>query len=184
MARGWRLGVAVLATLSPAAFATAGRAAAAEGEPAFCGRRTLRDYLTPLRGLPKLRELPYRRVAEPGFRHVEIGASGPQLAVGGGSAGYQFNWGKNPDWYVTVVLARVNASGAVVRRLGERRLGTEALRPALITEPRFGLPSKPGIYRTILTIRSASGRKLATFGNYYLVVKPRIEASFATDAAT
>lgn len=174
----------VLAALSLAVLATANRTAAAEGEPAFCERQTLHDYLTPLQRMPKLRELPYRRVAEPFFRGVRIGASGPSLAVGGGSAGYQFQWDKNPKWDVTVRLAQVNENGAVVLWIAERRLRTGALRPAEIVEPHFGLPNRPGFYRTMLMIRTSSGRKVAKFGNYYRVVRPKIATSFVTEAAT
>jgi hypothetical protein len=181
--RRWGLSLVVLGALSLAVLATANRAAAAEGEPAFCERQTLHDYLTPLQRMPTLRELPYRRQSEPLFRGVQIGASGPSLAVGAGSAGYQFQWDKNPKWDVFVTLAQVNKSGVVVLRIDDRRLRTAALRGAELVEPHFGLPSRPGFYRTVLTIRSSSGRKLAKFGNYYRVVKPKIAASFVTDAA-
>jgi hypothetical protein len=182
--RRWGLGIVVLAALSLAGSATTNRAAAAEGEPAFCGRQTLHDYLTPLQRMPKLRERPYRRIAEPFFRGVRIGASGPSLAVGAGSAGYQFQWDRNPKWDITVNLAQVNAEGVVVLRIAERRLRTAAQRPAEVVEPHFGLPIRPGFYRTTLMIRTSSGRKVAKFGNYYRVVRPKIAASFVTDAAT
>jgi hypothetical protein len=182
--RGWWLGIVVLAALSLAALATANRAAATEGEPAFCGRQTLHDYLTPLQRMPKLRELPYRRKSEPLFRGVQIGASGPSLAVGAGSAGYQFQWDKNPKWDIFVRLDQVNAKGAAVLLIDDRRVRTDAQRLAEVIEPHFGLPERPGFYRTVLTIRSSSGHKLAKFGNYYRVVKPKVDASFVTDAAT
>jgi hypothetical protein len=180
----WGLGMVVLAALSTAVLATANGAAAAEGEPAFCERQTLHDYLTPLQRMPKLRERPYRGMAEPFFRGVRIGASGPSLAVGAGSAGYQFQWDRNPKWDITVNLAQVNAKGVVVLRIAERRVRTAALRPAEVVEPHFGLPIRPGFYRTTLMIRTSSGRRVAKFGNYYRVVKPNVDASFVTDAAT
>ncbi len=44
--------------------------------------------------MPKLRELPYRRVAEPTSSDgVRIGAAGPSLTVNGGKAGYQLHVG-------------------------------------------------------------------------------------------
>lgn len=181
-----RPGIALLAVLALAAVAAPGRAAAAAaGEPAFCESETLHDYLTPLQRMPKLRERPYRRIAEPFFHGVRIGASGPALAVGAGSAGYQFQFpleGKGPNWNVTVNLAQVNAKGAIVLRIDERRFRSAALGEAAVVEPHFGLPERPGFYRTIAVIRSGSGRKVAKFGNYYRVVKPRIDMRFATDA--
>jgi hypothetical protein len=174
--------VALLAAAVPVG-AAAGSAAAFPAEPAFCQRSTLHDYLTPLATMPKLRERPYRRIAEPIFRGVRIGASGPALAVGGdSSAGYQFQWDKNPRWQITVNLAQVNADGSVRVRMGERRVRTSALGQALIVEPHFALPRRPGFYRTILKIRSNTGRKIARFGNYYRLVKPRINMRFVPQA--
>jgi hypothetical protein len=157
-------------------------AAAAEPEPAFCARKTLHDYLAPLKGMPELRELPYRRRAEPFFRGVRIGASGPSLAVSGGSAGYQLQWDTNPKWDITVTLARVSWHGMVSQQLGQRHLRLGKLAPALIEEPHFSLPRKPGAYRTTLVIRSHSGRKLAEFGNYYRVIRPTVHTSLALTA--
>jgi hypothetical protein len=180
--RRWWLGVVVLAGLALAVLGTASRAVAAEGEPTFCERQTLHDYLTPLERMPKLRELPYRRHAEPFFRGVRIGAAGPALAIGGGRAGYQFQWDKNPNWDITVNLAMVNAKGAVVRQVDHRHLRTAALTPAEVVEPHFQLTSSIALYRTTLIIRSAAGRTLARFGNYYRVVGPTVDASFVTEA--
>lgn len=176
---------ASLTMLLTAFTVTANPAAAAETEPAFCASKTLHDYLAPLQRMPKLRELPYRRRAEPLFHGVNIGASGPSLAVSGGSAGYQLQWDTNPKWDITVTLARVNGSGKVVQRLGRRHLRLGDLGQALITEPHFALPEdKPAVYRTTLLIRSHSGRKLAEFGNYYRVIRHTVHARLATDATT
>ena len=175
-----------LFTLVVLALAVApGSAAAAEREPAFCASRTLHGYLAPLQQLPKLRELPYRRRAEPLFRGVNIGASGPSLSVSGGSsAGYQLQWDTNPKWDITVTLARVNGRGKVVQRLGRRHQRLGALGPALITEPHFALPRKLGIYRPTLLIRTASGKRLAEFGNYYRVIKPSVHIRLVPNAKT
>ncbi len=167
------IALAVAATPSPAV--------ASESEPAFCESTTLHDYLVPLRTLPKLRELPYRRHAEPPFHGVDIGASGPSLAVNGGSAGYQLQWDRNPGWRLTLTFARVNGRGEVVRRLGLRHDRLGALGQALIAEPRFGLPRRPGLFRTTLLIRTANGRELGEFGNYYRVVRPTVHARLVTE---
>lgn len=183
-----RLGVASLAALALLAVAMPRQAAAAEGQPAFCESVTLHDYLTPLKRMPKLRELPFRRKAEPLFRGVRIGASGPSLAVGAGSAGYQLQFpipaDKNPSWDITVNLTQVNAKGAVVLRMGERRLRSAAMRGGGVAEPHFGLPERPGFYRTIMVIRTTSGGKVATFGNYYRLVKPKTDMRFVPNAAS
>lgn len=176
--------VASLAMLFIALTILPAPAAAAEPEPAFCASETLHDYLAPLQRLPKLRELPFRRRAEPPFRGVRIGASGPSLAISGGSAGYQLQWDTNPRWDVTVTLARVNGRGKVVQRIGRRHLRLGQLAPALIVEPHFALTGKPAIYRTTLLIRSSSGRKLAEFGNYYRVIRPTVHTHLALTAPT
>lgn len=158
--------------------------AVASSEPPFCQSATLHDYLKPLRRMPELRELPFRRRAEPLFRGVRIGAAGPSLAVNGGRAGYQLQWDGNPRWDITLTFEQVTPSGSVIKRLGRRHLRLGALAPALITEPAFTMSGKPAFYRTTLAIRSASGRKLAEFGNYYRVIRPSVHVRLATDAPT
>jgi hypothetical protein len=172
----------LLSLLALVLVASPAPAAAAEPEPAFCESKVLHDYLAPLKRMPKLRELPFRRRAEPLFRGVRIGASGPTLAVSGGSAGYQLQWDANPKWDVEVTLARVNGRGKVVRRIGQRHLRLGALAPAVITEPHFRLPGKPAIYRSTLAIHSSTGRKLAEFGNYYRVIRPTVHTRLVLDA--
>lgn len=179
-----RAAIALL-TVALLASAVATGTAAAAPPPKFCESTTLRDYLTPLAKMPKLRERPYRRIAEPYFQGVRIGSSGPALSVGGdSSAGYQFQFDKNPGWKITLHLAQVNADGSVRVRMGERRLDSLALKPAVIAEPRFRLPERPGYYRTILVIRSKTGKKVATFGNYYRVVRPKQNMYFTPQRTT
>jgi Big-like domain-containing protein len=179
--RGWCACVALLSLLVLSIVAPS-HAAALGPEPAFCSSKTLHDYLAPLERTPKLRELPYRRRAEPFFRGVRIGASGPTLAVSGGSAGYQLQWDANPRWDITVTFARVSQRGKVLQSLGRRRLRLGGLAPASITEPHIPLPRQPAIYRSTLVIRSHSGRKLAEFGNYYRVIRPTVHARLALTA--
>jgi hypothetical protein len=178
--RVWMPLVVVLALILVAAPSPA--AAADQPEPAFCASKTLHDYLAPVKRMPELRELPYRRRAEPLFHGVRIGASGPTLAVNGGSAGYQLQWDANPKWDVTVTLARVNWRGEAVQRMGQRHLRLGELAPAVITEPHFPLPGTPAVYRTTLVIRSHSGHKLAEFGNYYRVIRHTVHARLAPNA--
>lgn len=172
----------LLSLLALALVAAPSSAAAAEPEPPFCESQLLHDYLAPLKRMPKLRELPYRRRAEPPFRGVNIGASGPPLAVFGGSAGYQLQWDTNPKWDATLTLTRVNGRGKVVRQIGQRHLRLGALAPALIVEPHFRLPGEPATYKTTLLIRSSTGRKLAEFGNYYRVIRPTVHTRLVTSA--
>jgi hypothetical protein len=175
------IGVVVLLVLVLAVGAP-GAAAAAGTEAGFCETKTLHDYLTPLKGMPKLRERPFRARSEPLFRGVRIGASGPSLAVNGGSAGYQLQWDENPGWDITVTLAQVRRDGSTVEELGRRRVRLGALAPALVTEPHFALPGRPAFYRTTLAIQGRSGRKVAEFGNYYRVVRPRIDIRLVPEA--
>jgi hypothetical protein len=175
---------ASFAVLVIALFASAGLALAAEPEPPFCESETLHDYLAPLKRMPKLRELPYRARGEGRFRGARVGASGPSLAISGGSAGYQLQWDTNPKWDVTVTLARVSWRGEVVQNLRQRHLRLGALAPAVITEPHFPLPGKRGAYRTTLVIRSSTGRELAEFGNYYRVIGPTVLMGLIPNART
>jgi hypothetical protein len=176
------MSVALLALLTLSLAVVPSPASAAEGEPPFCESATLHDYLAPLKRMPKLRALPFRRRAEPFFHGVRIGAAGPSLAVNGGRAGYQLQWDGNPRWDLTLTFARVTARGRVIQTLGQRHLRLGALAPALITEPAFTMSGKPALYRTTLVIRSAGGRKLATFGNYYRVIRPTVHARLVSDA--
>jgi hypothetical protein len=178
------MGVALLALLVLPLLGAPSLAATSEPEPHFCETITLHDYLAPLKRMPKLRELPFRRRSETRFHGVYVGAAGPSLAVNGGRAGYQLQWDTNPRWDVTVTVAEVSAGGKVVRQLGQRHLRLGSLAPALGTEPSFTMPGKPAFYRSTLAIRSSSGRKLAEFGNYYRVIKPNVHVRLATDAST
>ena len=172
------------ALLTLLALALVSAPTAVASEPRFCKSATLHDYLKPLQRMPELRELPFRRRAEPLFRGVRIGAAGPTLAVNGGRAGYQLQWDGNPRWEITLTFEQVTPSGSVIKPLGRRHLRLGALAPALITEPAFTMSGKPAFYRTTLAIRSASGRKLAEFGNYYRVIRPSVHVRLATDAPT
>jgi hypothetical protein len=176
-----RITLSALLALSLAA--VPGDATAAEPEttePAFCESQTLHDYLAPLKQMPELREPPFRATGRFfRFRGVTIAASGPALAVSGGRAGYQLNWDTNPKWDVTVNLARVDWRGRFMWQIGWRHLRLGELGAALTAEPSIGLPRKPGAYRTIIVIRSPSGRKLAEFGNHYRVVRPTVHARLA-----
>jgi hypothetical protein len=177
-----RAGIALL-TLALSLLGAPSPAAASEPEPPFCESTTLHNYLAPLKRMPQLRELPFRRASENSrFRGVYVSAAGPSLAVNGGRAGYQLQWDTNPGWDVTLTFARVNRHGEVVQQLGQRHLRLGELAPALITEPAFTMPGKPALYRTTLVIRSSTGRKLAEFGNYYRVIRPTVHVRLAPDA--
>lgn len=180
---GLLTGIALLAALALAIAVAPNRAAAAEGEPAFCESRTLHDYLTPLKRMPKLRELPYRARSDLSFHGVSVGSAGPSLVVNGGRAGYQLSWEKNPGWDLTVTFAQVRSNGAILRWIGARHLRLGALAPIRIVEPSFGMSGGPGFYRATLTIHTRSGRKLARFGNYYRVIRPTIDARMVAAAA-
>ncbi|HET7121167.1 MAG TPA: immunoglobulin-like domain-containing protein [Solirubrobacterales bacterium] len=154
-------------------------------EPRFCHRHVLHDYLAPLAGLPKLREPPFRRTGRfIRFHGATIAASGPTLAVSGGSAGFQIDWDRNPRWELTLRLARVDWQGRVMRWMGERRIRTSDLGQALITEPEFLLHGRPALYRTTLVIRSRKGRELGQFGNYYRVIRPTMHGRLALGSDT
>jgi hypothetical protein len=181
VSRGVSTALALLATVGLVAAAAPGPAAAAD-EPAFCATRTLHDYLAPLKRMPKLRELPFRRKGEGRFRGVEIETSGPSLAVDGGSGGYLIQWDKNPGWYITVSLAQVRRDGSVGVDIGRANLRLATLAPIVSIEPHFALPDRPGFYRSTLVIRAPSGHKLARFGNYYRVIRPRIDMRLTTEA--
>jgi hypothetical protein len=173
--------IALLAVLTLAV--TTRSASATEPEPSFCGRQTLRDYLAPLKRMPKLRERPYRARSEPFFRDVRIGSSGPSLSIGGGSsAGYQLQWDGNPRWSIKVTFAQVNGRGSVIRPMGTRRSLLVRQEFGGLVEPRIYLPRRPGFYRATMLIRSDSGRRLATFGNYYRVIEPKPDARLVTDS--
>jgi hypothetical protein len=124
-----KVGIVLLALLALSLAVVPSPAAAAEGEPRFCESTTLHDYLAPLKRMPELRERPYRRISEPFFRGVRIGAAGPTLAVNGGKFGYQFQWDANPRWDVTLTLARVNGNGKVIEMIGQAISGSAGSPP-------------------------------------------------------
>jgi hypothetical protein len=176
---------ATIALLGLLLASAAGTAAAAEPEtpePPFCESHVLHDYLAPIGRMPELREPPFRGTGHyVRLQGARIASSGPPLAVSGGRTGYQINWdeNENPRWDLTVTLARVDWRGRFRWLIGWRHLRLGELRPALTTEPNISLPSRPGVYKATLVIRSRSGRKLAKFGNYYRVIEPTVHARLA-----
>jgi hypothetical protein len=168
--------VALLATLlSLTPLAPHGRAAAVtyEPEPAFCERQQLRDFLAPLKRMPKLHQPSANGQIGFGPENLRL-RSAPSLVVGGGQVGVTIaisqRQGLRLPWTATATLVEVNGNARPIskpRRL-TRRVGW--LQPFKGDGLRFAVPADPAFYRETVTLYGASGQKLGRFGFYYRVV--------------
>lgn len=157
--------------------AFSGRASAVtyEPEPAFCERQQLRDFLAPLKRMPKLHQPSAKGQFGFGPEKLRL-RSVPSLVVGGGEVGTTLaiaqRQGLRLPWTATAVLVEVNGNGRPIgkpRRL-TRRVGW--LKPFKGKGLRFEVSSDPAFYRLTTVFYGAAGQKLGRFGFYYRVMPP------------
>lgn len=160
----------------------------AEPVPTSCGGTALRDYLRPLRRLPRLHappvagQLPF---APPGV----VVATLPSLLIGGGAAGYQLTAdpstpGAQLDWRTTATLALVDRRGELVEVEARLTKDVGFLAPGQGAGLRFTLGAKPGLWRIVVVFHSSKGTKLGGFGFYVRVVAGRQDVVLGLDAAS
>jgi len=171
--------------------ALAGRATSAatpEAEAAFCQSTPVRDYLAPLKALPKLRAPSTTGHIGMGLRRLRM-ESLPQLAIGKQQIGFSLTLRKKGpvlkrDWIVTTTLERVNSSGRPVEML--RRTRSEGLR-VLSNRHDFGVSfwvEKPDLYRVSVSFNTADGREIGELGFYFRAVPRTHHARLVLDATT
>src|SRR6478609_9025332 len=156
-------------------FSPSASAVTYETAPSFCGARVLRDYLAPLRHLPKLRSPAAGRVGF-GSSNLLIKTT-HHLIVGGGDVGYWLYLrdeihAVHPDRTLTATLTRVNSRGRAVEMVGRARRHIGTVTPSNYPGSYFEVGDEPAMYRLIVAFQNEAGDKLGYYGFYYRVVAP------------
>lgn len=183
----WTIGVALVAAtvFGPAPTASA---VTYETAPSFCEATVVRDYLAPLRSLPKLRGPARTGLAGIGRPNLLL-KTAPRLAVGDDRIEYWFTLrdAKRPvrlGWTVVATLSRVGPDGRSVERVGrsKRRVGTVGA--TNFPGGRFAVSGDPATYRLLLAIRDKQGREIARYGSYHRAEPLAYESRLGLNAAT
>jgi hypothetical protein len=143
-----------------------------------CQHQVGHDYLSPFRGLPKLRnpafELP-RRLGPPGLELREPENLLNHAEFDGYTVEFLPPGGAHIDWRMKTTLSRIDASG---RAIGAPQTKRKRLR--FVNPDRrigFDLSGRPARYRIELEIRDgASGKLLGSYGEYVRVVRRHLDA--------
>lgn len=188
-----RLVQVTLATLVAATVLLAPARASAvvyEPEPAFCQQSERRDYLAPIDRLPQLRQP--RPDGTIGFAKANVRMKlTEQLVAGPGKVGFvlfrpyrTYIPVIHPSWTVTATLARIDAGGRILERLGTRTMKVRALGHGKMAATRFAVGPELAFYRLTIVFRSAKGRKLAKYGHYVRVVDEIDDVRLVLDASS
>lgn len=166
----WMVRICLVAA---AVFAPAPTASAVtyETAPSFCDATVLRDYLAPLRDLPKLRGPARTGLAGIGRSNLLLKTT-PRLAVGENRIEYWFTLRdpKRPvrlGWTVLATLSRVDADGRAVERVGRSKRRVGIVGATNFPGGHFAVSGKPAMYRLLLAIRDKQGREIARYGSYH-----------------
>ncbi|MDX6603252.1 MAG: Bacterial Ig-like domain [Solirubrobacterales bacterium] len=176
----------VLTTIAPAT-ASAG----------FCTEGTAHDYAKPLKRLAELRAAPVteRLPFGPARVFFNHSSSGP-LVVGDGEVGYTLSYSPyfpghhlSPplNWIVEARYMRVDQRGKTTRAMGHimrriNRLRADEDKPSGRVDFLFKA-GKPSLYRLEITFTDLSGKRLARYGEYLRVLKPKLDARLALNGA-
>lgn len=171
-------------------FAASPRPAAAvtnEAQPPFCERETLRDYLAPLEGLPKLHGVPASGQMSFSSGNIIV-RQDAALVVGEGSVGFAFdlnnyNHPARPRWDVTAILTQVDWHGRTLRAVDRLQRQVLQIGREHSADFEFSVSDTPSVYRVTTVFRSLSGRKLGGFGSYFRVVPATKHARLGLDAS-
>jgi hypothetical protein len=186
---------ATLAIALACGAALAGSApAVASGE--LCDYGVVRDYARPLERLPHIRELPPAEHLPFAPARVFLNHQGGQLFVGGGEVGYRLSFSPyfqghrlSPplNWVVEARYVRVDARGRptqvrghIVRRV--KRLRSDEGEPSGTLEFLFKV-GRPALYRLEISFAELSGKRLARFGEYLRVLKPKFDAHLSLNGS-
>ncbi|HYJ23127.1 MAG TPA: immunoglobulin-like domain-containing protein [Solirubrobacterales bacterium] len=179
--RASTLAAAAIAALALAGATPAVGAVTYETAPAgFCRSTLLRDYLTPLDRLPKLRSPSPSGRLDFGPRSIRLQPL-PALLVGGGTIGYKLFLSEgartqHPDWTVVTALARVNWRGRSAEAHSHARRQVTTVSSSREAGVDFRVNRYPAPYLLTISFRDKTGKELGEYGFYFRVVKATANA--------
>jgi hypothetical protein len=179
--------LAGLLLLAAAVCAPTASAVTYEPEPTgFCERQTLRDFLKPFDRMPELRASGERGQIGVGPSNLRLQWS-PSLLVGGGKLGFTLSAGQRKPlhlaWTASATFVQVNGKGKPIAKAKRRERYVGTMEPSASEHFQFLVSPKPAFYRVTIAFRGRAGRKLATFGTYYRMMRPFHRQRLATNAS-
>lgn len=159
-------------------------APAAQGDDgASCKDPIAVDYLTPFRQMPQLRQ-PRRNGPLP-FAPGDIrGTRGePEVQTGRGRIGFAFLASRIPKrglrvgWRVAIEVVRLDSQGQVVRRVRRKREVVRRIWNNRQLDFTVRANLQRGLYRYQIELRDKTGSRLAKYGQYLRVMKPRFRVA-------
>ena len=183
----WALSAALVAAVAFSAVPTAS-AVTYEPTPTFCREATIRDYLAPLRRLPRLHSPPPSGRIGFGPTSLILTPRSP-LLVGGGEIGYFISLAHEASpvslrWNVTTTISRVDWKGRVEETLSQSRQRVSRIARNQRASVKFEVDHDPAVYRVTVVVQNWGGRKLGGYGLYFRVVRPTRDASLRLNAAS
>ncbi len=136
------------------------------------------DYATPLRRLPRIRQIPATGRLPFGPRKIRVIPPNELLTGGGRSTFYiesqDLSSTLHLHWSMRLVVKRINYRGKVVATLGEQRaeLRAGAIGSETAISLKVALPRRPSFYRSDLAIYR-QGHLATTFSQYTRVLPVR-----------
>ncbi|MGE5281858.1 MAG: hypothetical protein ACM3N0_05980 [Chloroflexota bacterium] len=159
---------------------------------ALCEYGVVHNYTKPLKRLPHLRPSPPAEHLPFGPARVFLNHSGGPLFVGGGEVGYSLSFSPyfsghhlSPplNWIVEARYVRVDRRGRptkvrghIVRRV--KRLHSSEDKPSGTLDFLFKV-GRPALYRLEITFSKLSGKRLARFGEFLRVLKPKLDTGLS-----
>ncbi|HEY6550582.1 MAG TPA: immunoglobulin-like domain-containing protein [Solirubrobacterales bacterium] len=171
---------------------------AAVASAGFCAEGTAHDYAKPLKQLAGMRPGPAREHLPFAPARIFFNHSwGGPLFVGGGEVGYSLSYlpyfpghhlSPPLNWTVEGRYVRVDKRGKTTRVRGHivrriNRLRAEEDKPSGRVAFLFKA-GKPALYRLEITFTDPSGKRLARYGEYLRVLKPKLDARLALNGTT
>jgi hypothetical protein len=152
---------------------------------ASCTDSSVHDYLSPIRRIKDLPEVPQSGRLPFAPRHVSLRLLEDGLRVGPGVVGFALvdravDRERQLNWEVTAALLRVDRSG---RNLGLVRVRKWNLGKVDLHAGdgllRLYVGGRPSYYRIDLSITRRGGRSLGTYAEYVRVVRPTMDVRLA-----
>lgn len=157
---------------------------------ALCGSSfVVRDYLSGIKRSASVREVPALGQLPFGPARLHLEAIGGGLTTQGGSIGFGLTNRSTSRRHLKLVveseLHKVTPGGKKLSSLGRKQRNLGSLRGHTSVKLLHRLSATPAYYRTdIRFLRAGTDRRLATYGFYTRVMRPRIDLRVRSETPT
>jgi hypothetical protein len=152
-----------------------------------CDPTEIREYSPPLRGMRAVHSPPYQMrdlpFGPPEMEIVPLGLT--HLWAGSGEVGYYLDGRdervKGPDWITESRLVAVDRKGKPQRILRQRvQRVAKAIKLDAI-DLGFKVGPRPRFYRVDLEVRGATGKRIASYADYFRVMRRKVDVRLSLD---